>query len=102
MLYNPEKHRRRTIRLQDYDYSQAGAYFITVCTKNRERLFGDVVGETMNLSVVGKMAKMFFEAIPSHFQSVALDEFIVMPNHLHGIIIIQNVGVQNFEPLQNK
>ena len=102
MLYNPEKHRRRTIRLQDYDYSQAGAYFITVCTKNRERLFGDVVGETMNLSVVGKMAKMFFEAIPSHFQSVALDEFIVMPNHLHGIIIIQNVGVQNFEPLQKQ
>jgi REP-associated tyrosine transposase len=63
---------------------------------------GDVVDRSVSLSAVGKIAKVFFEEIPNHFEGVALDEFVVMPNHLHGIIIIQNVGVQKFEPLQKR
>jgi REP element-mobilizing transposase RayT len=101
-MTNPHRQHRRSIRLKDYDYSQQGAYFIKICTQNRECFFGDVISESVNLSAVGKMAKAFFEEMPDHFKSLALDEFVVMPNHLHGIFIIQNVGVQNFEPLQKQ
>jgi putative transposase len=102
MKYDPDKHHRRSVRLKEYDYSQAGAYFITICAYNRECILGDVVDRGVSLSAVGKIAKLFFEEIPNHFEGVALDKFVVMPNHLHGIITIQNVGVQNFEPLQKQ
>jgi REP element-mobilizing transposase RayT len=102
MKYDPDKHHRRSIRLKEYDYSQVGAYFITICTYNGECVLGDVVDRSVSLSAVGKIAKVFFEEIPNHFEGVALDEFVVMPNHLHGIIIIQDVGVQNFEPYKSE
>lgn len=100
MKYNPEKHHRRSIRLKGYDYSSPGAYFITICTKNRKCLFGKIVNGQMILNEYGEMAKNFWVEIPSHFPHAKLDEFIVMPNHIHGIIIINKniVGANNHSP----
>lgn len=108
MKYNPEIHHRRSIRLYGYDYSQPGAYFITLCTHNRECLFGNIMDGKMVLNDVGKIAHQCWLEIPIHYPNVQLDEFIIMPNHIHGILIINDdvvqniVGVQNIEPLQNK
>jgi len=105
--YNPEIHHRRSIRLKGYDYSQAGAYFITICTENRRCLFGMVEGSEMILNRAGEYVKECWLKIPEHFPHAKLDEFSIMPNHIHGIIIINenvgvHVGVQDFEPLHNK
>jgi len=100
MEHNPDLRNRRSVRLKEYDYSQPGAYFVTICTYDRNCFFGKVVNERLILSAVGSKARIFFRGIAEHFNNVALDEYIVMPNHLHGIIVIQDVGVQNFEPLQ--
>jgi len=102
MKYHPDKHHRRSIRLQGYDYSQPGAYFITLCTQNRECLFGGILNGEIRLNEFGKIAHQCWLEIPQHFPHVQLDEFVVMPNHIHGIIVLNNivVGVQNIEPLQ--
>ena len=81
---------RRSIRLQGYDYSQAGAYFVTICTQNRECLFGEIVNGGMRLNAIGQIAADQWYAIPQRFADIELDEFVVMPNHIHGIFI--NVG----------
>jgi putative transposase len=81
-------HHRRSIRLRGYDYSQAGAYFVTVCVQGRERLFGDVVDGEMRLNDAGQMVAQCWHELPAHFPHLELDEFVVMPNHMHGIIII--------------
>ncbi len=94
MKFKPEKHHRRSIRLKGYDYSQPGAYFITICTKNRECLFGNVVDGKMMLNDAGQIAQNCWLEIPDHYPNVILDEFVIMPNHIHGIIII-NVGANN-------
>ena len=78
--FDPKIHHRRSIRLKDYDYSQSGAYFITICTHNREPLFES--------EYVQDMLKAFWEKLPAKFSIVQLDEFVVMPNHVHGIIMI--------------
>jgi len=88
MKYNPDKHNRKSIRLKDYDYSQLGAYFVTICTCNKECLFGDVVDGKMELSEIGTIADNCWNDIPNHFQNVSSDYFVVMPNHIHGIINI--------------
>jgi len=108
--YNPEKHHRRSIRLKGYDYSQEGAYFITICTYNRKCHLGDVQNGIVRLSRIGEIARQFWLEIPDHFDNTELDEFIFMPNHLHGILDIvsvgnesvgiQSVGVQHVEPLR--
>jgi putative transposase len=78
--YDPSKHHRRSIRLREYDYASPGAYFVTIVTHDRECLFdGDVFR---------RVAEWNWKAIARHFENVALDEWIVMPNHIHGIIII--------------
>ena len=106
MKYNPENHRRRSIRLQGYDYSQPGWYFVTIVTHDRQNLFGRIENGKMILNDGGKIVRKCWLEIPDHYPNVNLDEFIVMPNHIHGIIDIvggQNfVGVQNFEPLQRR
>lgn len=89
-------HHRRSIRLQRYDYTQAGAYFITICTQNRECLFGDImtVGATPRgcpvavLNDAGRMIQAIWDEIPMHYTGTAIDEFVVMPNHIHGIVVI--------------
>ncbi len=106
--YNPKIHHRRTIRLQGYDYSRAGLYFITICCENREHRFGKIENNEMILNDAGKIAEECWLEIPNHFPNAILHEHIIMPNHIHGIIQlktdniggVQNAGVQNFEPLQ--
>jgi len=88
MKYNPEIHHRRSIRLKDYDYSQEGAYFITICTKNRECIFGRIVDGKMQLNKFGEIVRYTWFDLPNHNTNVELDQFIIMPNHIHGIIII--------------
>lgn len=90
MKYNPDIHHRRSIRLKDYDYSQAGAYFVTICTKDKECYFGNITGGKIELSPAGKIANSCLAEIPKHHNNVALDTFIVMPNHVHAIIFINN------------
>ncbi len=84
---------RQSIRLSNHDYRQPGAYFITICTNNREPLFGEIIDKRMHLNAAGQMVQSVWNEIPSHFPQVILDEFVVMPDHVHGIVII-NDGVE--------
>lgn len=86
--YNPKYHHRRSIRFKGYDYSQAGLYFITICVKNREYLFGEITNSKMILNDAGRMVKNEWLALPIRFQNIQLHEFIVMPNHFHAILEI--------------
>ncbi|MEM1293458.1 MAG: transposase [Cyanobacteria bacterium P01_H01_bin.162] len=88
MPYNPDKHRRRSLRLPHYDYASPGAYFITICTYQRQCLFGEIRDGVMKLNKFGEVARDCWQAIPDHFAHVQLDAFVVMPNHIHGIIVI--------------
>ena len=88
MIYNPEIHHRRSIRLKGYDYSQMGAYFVTVCVKDRHCLFGDVEQGEIMLNDAGNMVKTWWLSIPDKYRYVELDECMMMPNHFHGIIKI--------------
>lgn len=84
--YNPNFHHRRSIRLRGYDYTQQGLYFITICCHQRKYLFGNVGNGEMILNNVGKIAQQCWLEIPQHFTNVILHEFVIMPNHLHGIV----------------
>ena len=113
------KYRISSTRLQNWDYGWNASYFVTICTKNREHYFGIIVNGEMQLSEIGGIAQQFWREIPDHFPFVILDAFVIMSNHVHGIIIINktddrniggnvdgrgNVGTQNFASLhqQNK
>ncbi|MCF7812631.1 transposase [Candidatus Gracilibacteria bacterium] len=76
--------------MKKWNYSDAGWYFVTICTKNKEESFGKVQKEKVVLNVYGEKIKNIWENIPQHFENVVLDEFIVMPNHVHGIVIIES------------
>ena len=82
------KYRISSARLATWDYSNPGLYFITICTQSRINFFGEIVNDEMYLNEIGKIADKFWGEIPDHFQNVELGEFVVMPNHVHGIIII--------------
>jgi len=86
------KYRVQSTRLPCWDYATAGWYFVTICTFDRKPFFGWVSGDKMRLSPVGKTAHRFWQEIPDHFPHVNLDEFIVMPNHVHGIVLIDGDG----------
>jgi len=81
---------RRSIRLQNYDYTQAGAYFVTICAHARDCLFGDVINGEMRLNEYGKTVEECWDDIARHFDDVELDSFTIMPNHVHGIIVFTN------------
>ena len=81
---------RRSLRLQGYDYAQAGAYFVTICTQRRRCLFGEVVDGAMRLSSAGQLAATVWHNMLERFPGVELDIFVVMPNHLHGIIVLMD------------
>jgi putative transposase len=85
-------HRRRLTRLQQYDYSQPGGYFVTVCTKNRLCLFGEIDNDRMRLSSLGEIIRLSWFDLPKHYSNVELDVFVIMPNHIHGIIFLTDVG----------
>lgn len=104
------RHHRRSIRLKGYDYSQEGAYFVTIVTWQRECLLGQIVDKEMNLSRYGEIVQKWWEEIPVHFPNVETGAFVIMPNHVHGIIYIfderrgtvpvpeENDGIQIPEP----
>jgi len=93
MPFDPDRHHRRSMRLKGYDYSQTGAYFITICTANRELFFDD--------AVLHQIAEECWLAIPEFNPGVELDEWVVMPNHSHGIVVLEGVGAFYETPLQN-
>ena len=88
MIYDPSIHHRRSIRLQGFDYSKAGAYFITICTHHRLCRFGKIKNGEMRFNPIGWIVSEQWKVIPERYQMVKLDEFVVMPNHIHGIFAI--------------
>ncbi|OWY67534.1 transposase [cyanobacterium TDX16] len=90
MKYDPTKHNRHSIRLQNYNYSTAGAYFITICTHQRECLFGEISEGVMQLSQLGQVAQSHWMNLPKYHSNLYLKTFVVMPNHLHGILILHS------------
>jgi REP element-mobilizing transposase RayT len=86
--FDPKMHHRKSIRLQGYDYSQAGAYFVTIVTYQRDCLFGKIIDGEMYINEDGKIVQKWWNEIPNHFQNVELGAFVIMPNHVHGIIWI--------------
>jgi len=94
-----DRQRRRSVRLLGYDYSQAGGYFITICTQNRRCLFGKIVGDVMLLSDIGRIVESEWLRTPSFRPQIELDEFIIMPNHFHAIVLIPDCrGVLQYAP----
>jgi putative transposase len=89
-----EHPRRKSIRLQGYDYSQEGVYFVTLVTKHREPLFGEIINGEMSLNEFGEIVKFTWHDLLNHNPNIDLDEFIIMPNHVHGIINIVGAGSQ--------
>jgi putative transposase len=87
MTGQPARH-RHSLRLKGYDYTRAGAYFVTVCTQDKTCLFGDVLDGCMCLNDAGRMLAVLWNDIPARFADVELDTFVVMPNHVHGIIVL--------------
>jgi REP element-mobilizing transposase RayT len=98
-----KNHHRRSIRLKDYDYSRRGAYFVTVCTRNKQPLFGEIIDGVMHQNDVAEIARKYWLEIPNHFSNVTLDQFVIMPNHVHGIIVITDdmVGAKHASPLRS-
>ncbi|MDF2387975.1 hypothetical protein JMG10_41450 [Nostoc ellipsosporum NOK] len=104
MKYNPARHHRHSIRLKGYDYFQAGAYFVTICTHQRQCLCGAIADGTMELNEFGKIVADEWMRTLDIRPDFELDEWIVMPNHLHGIVTIKqsvqpNVGAYSCTPL---
>ena len=106
MKFNPAIHHRKSIRIQGYDYAQDGAYFITICTHNRQCLFGDIKGvlqyaptAKMVLNPFGIVVRDAWQNTPVIRPGILLDEFVIMPNHVHGIIMICR-GVSQYAPTQ--
>ena len=89
--YDPDFHHRRSIRLRDYDYTHAGAYFVTIVAHNRACPFGDVDGTGVRLNDAGHMVAATWNSLSTRFVDIDLDAFVVMPNHIHGIIVIARV-----------
>ena len=92
MRFDPAIHHRRSIRLKDYDYSQTGAYFVTLCTQSRAFLFGEIMDGKMCLNDVGRMIQSVWDELPQHYPGIVIDAFVVMPNHIHGILVLTLVG----------
>ncbi|MBM4067082.1 MAG: transposase [Planctomycetes bacterium] len=101
MKYDSDIHPRKSLRLKEYDYSRLGAYFITICTYEKECIFGKVENEYMLLNQFGKIVLEFWNNLPERYANIKLDSFVIMPNHVHGIIkIIDTVGAIHELPLQ--
>ncbi|MBU5615107.1 transposase [Geomonas azotofigens] len=112
MPYEPHLHHRRSVRLDGFDYAQDGAYFVTVCTYGRQALFGHLVEEAAGIKAkltgAGMAVRSCWLEIPRHFPLVTLDAFIVMPDHVHGILFLSGHeqslgrvrGANDYSPLQ--
>ena len=99
MTFNPNIHHRRSIRLQDYDYTHTGAYFITICVQNHECLLGNIGNGVMTMNDAGRMVETVWRGLPCRFPLVELDAFVVIPNHVHGIVsIYDDIGPPSSVP----
>lgn len=92
-------YRIESARLKNYDYSQPGIYYITICTKNHVLIFGDVIDSKMTLSNEGNIAKKYWVDIPNHYHQIELDEYVIMPNHIHGLIKIIETAKSNISTI---
>jgi len=90
MKFDPEKHHRRSIRLPDYNYAQSGAYFVTICTHQKQCWFGDIKQSKMQINQIGQIVMQEWLKSSEIRQEIELDEWVLMPNHLHGIVWIKN------------
>jgi REP element-mobilizing transposase RayT len=90
MTYDPQRHHRQSIRLKGYDYAQSGAYYVTVVVQNRDCLFGEIADGQMRLNAFGEIVQTCWNDLPNHYPHVELDAFVVMPNHVHGVIVIND------------
>ena len=88
MAYDPTRHHRQSMRLPGFDYSAAGAYFVTLCSQNRVCLFGHIAEGSLALNAAGQMVDSWWMALSQKFPEIQTDESIVMPNHFHGIIVL--------------
>ena len=88
MTFNPDIHHRRSIRLKHYDYTQPGGYFVTIVIQDRTCILGEIEDERMILNSAGRMVQTIWEEIPKYYTGINIDVFQIMPNHVHGIIII--------------
>lgn len=101
-MFNPDIHHRRSIRLKTYDYNQPGFYFVTICTQGRESFFGEIINNKMYLNDAGQMVESVWMQIPHHYSKYSIDEFVVMPNHFHGIISVVGAGPRACPNLQRE
>ncbi|ELS00496.1 hypothetical protein Xen7305DRAFT_00001970 [Xenococcus sp. PCC 7305] len=88
MTLYKNKYRIESTRLSNYDYSANGYYFVTICTHQKYCYFGNIINAQMQLSQLGKIAQKHWQDIPNHFNDVYIDEYVIMPNHVHGIVVI--------------
>lgn len=95
MVYNPEIHHRRSIRLKEFDYSNAGAYYITLCSFERNNIFGTIENGQILLNECGEIIKTEWLKTPEMRSEIELDEYVIMPNHFHGIIWIDRRGTMH-------
>jgi putative transposase len=96
-FYN-SMHRRHSLRLSTFDYNRAGTYFLTICSFRKEFIFGEIDEQAMRLNENGEIVKRWWCALPDRFQTIRLDEMVIMPNHVHGILTIQKASGQNASP----
>lgn len=96
MPFDPNKHRRRSIRLRGYDYATPGAYFVTICAQGRQRLFGTIANGAMQPNDARRMVERWWGELNNKFPAVRTDAFVVMPDHIHGIVVINASG--DFNP----
>ena len=90
MNYDPAKHHRRSIRLPGYDYTRSGYYFVTICCDRRQCLFGDILDGVMQLNQFGEIVAQTYQWLSQRYPYLILDEWIIMPNHFHGIIVLDD------------
>jgi REP element-mobilizing transposase RayT len=95
MPFNPNIHHRQSVRLRGFDYAKEGFYFVTICVQNRVCLFGDVQNKSMILNQYGEIAHRKWEQLPQHWPHIKLGAFQIMPNHLHGIIILERPATED-------
>ncbi len=101
MQHKSELPQRRSLRMQGYDYSQPGAYFVTICAQNRQCIFGQIIDGEMQLNEISEIVVEWWNRIPQHYPFVEIDDFVIMPNHIHGIIS-WNIDVGTGSPRQKQ
>lgn len=87
-------HNRKRNRLKGYDYSLSGYYFVTICVKDRKKYFGKIINRKMYTNKIGEVIEKYWEEIPRYYVNCLVDEHIIMPNHIHGILVVKNVGTE--------